>query len=223
MENLTLVIPAKNEKESLPKVFDELKNYKLKKIVVLEKADTETINSISNYHCDVIYQRNNGYGAALIEGINKVETKYFCIFNADGSFNPRELNTMQSSLIDNQSDFIFASRYEEGCKSDDDTIITLIGNYIFTKIGKIFFGLNITDILYTFVLGKTEEFKNLDIQSKDFGFCVELPIKAKRLKKKTITSKSHERSRIGGKKKVNALKDGFLILTHMINLFFNKN
>ena len=138
MENLTLVIPAKNEKESLPKVFDELKNYKLKKIVVLEKADTETINSISNYHCDIIYQRNNGYGAALIEGINKVETKYFCIFNADGSFNPRELNTMQSSLIDNQSDFIFASRYEKGCKSDDDTIITLIGNYIFTKIGKFF-------------------------------------------------------------------------------------
>ena len=31
---------------------------------------------------------------------------------------------------------------------------------------------------------------------------------------------SYEKKRIGGKKKVNALKDGFLILTEMIKLFF---
>ena len=35
-------------------------------------------------------------------------------------------------------DFVFASRYEKNCGSDDDTIVTLIGNYIFTYIGKIF-------------------------------------------------------------------------------------
>ena len=38
-----------------------------------------------------------------------------------------------------QLDFIFASRYEANSGSEDDTIITLIGNYIFTYIGKIFF------------------------------------------------------------------------------------
>ena len=31
---------------------------------------------------------------------------------------------------------------------------------------------------------------------------------------------SHEKSRIAGKKKVNAFKDGFLILKEMISLFF---
>ena len=31
-------------------------------------------------------------------------------------------------------DFIFGSRYEHNSGSDDDTIITKIGNYIFTKI-----------------------------------------------------------------------------------------
>ena len=45
------------------------------------------------------------------------------------------------------SDFIFATRYEKNCASDDDTIITYIGNFIFTKIGNIFFNVNITDIL----------------------------------------------------------------------------
>ena len=43
--------------------------------------------------------------------------------------------------------------------SEDDTIITLIGNKIFSFIGKYFFSLPISDILYTFVLGKTKNSK----------------------------------------------------------------
>jgi len=36
------------------------------------------------------------------------------------------------------------------------------------------------------------------------------------------SSNSYERKRIDGKKKVNAFRDGFLILIHLIYLFFNK-
>ena len=36
MSDLTLIIPAKNEKESLPKVLDELKDFSLKKNIILE-------------------------------------------------------------------------------------------------------------------------------------------------------------------------------------------
>ena len=88
MDNLTLIIPAKKESESLPNVLMELKKYNLKIIIVLEKSDQETIDSIKNYECQILYQTNNGYGDALIMGLNSVQTKYFCIFNADGSFNP---------------------------------------------------------------------------------------------------------------------------------------
>jgi hypothetical protein len=37
MINITLVIPAKNESESLPLVMENLKNIPVKKIVILEK------------------------------------------------------------------------------------------------------------------------------------------------------------------------------------------
>ena len=57
MKNLTLVIPAKKEKESLPKVINELKKYDLKILVVLEKNDLETINSISNFDCQLVFQK----------------------------------------------------------------------------------------------------------------------------------------------------------------------
>ena len=38
MENLTLVIPAKNEKESLPLVLDELKKFNALELSLLSKA-----------------------------------------------------------------------------------------------------------------------------------------------------------------------------------------
>jgi len=69
-------------------------------------------------------------------------------------------------------------------------------------------------------MARTSCAKNLGLSSKDFSFCVELPIKAKRANYKICTSKSFERSRIAGKKKVNAFKDGLKILFSMIKLFF---
>ena len=92
MKEITLIIPAKNEKESLPHVLNELKKYNLKTIIVLEESDKETINSLKNFNCEILFQKNKGYGDALIQGINYVHTKFFCIFNADGSFDPVELS-----------------------------------------------------------------------------------------------------------------------------------
>ena len=40
------------------------------------------------------YTRITKVMVMLIQGIKNVRTKYFCIFNADGSFNPIELDEM---------------------------------------------------------------------------------------------------------------------------------
>tara|TARA_B100000767_G_scaffold48155_1_gene42977 strand:+ start:260 stop:925 length:666 start_codon:yes stop_codon:yes gene_type:complete len=219
MKNLTLIIPAKNESESLPEVLKEIKDYECKVIVILEASDIETIEAIENFDCKIVYQSDKGYGNALIEGMSNVETEYLCIFNADGSFNPKYLNEMLNTCRNN-IDFVFASRYMSGGGSDDDTFLTTIGNFIFSGIGNIFFSLKLSDILYTFLLGKTESFKNLDLKSKDFCLCVEMPIKAKKNKMSFIDLPSYERKRIAGKKKVNEFRDGFKILFYMIKSFF---
>lgn len=223
MNDLTLVIPAKHESESLPYVLNEIKNLNLKTKIILQRDDILTINSVKNCNCEIIYQEENGYGNALIQGINTVETKYFCIFNADGSFNSKEIPIMINILKKEDSDFVFGSRYQSNSDSEDDTFITFIGNFFFTKLGKMLFNLPLTDILYTFVIGKTKKFKLLNCKKKDFSFCIELPILANRHKMKIVSSSSHERKRFAGKKKVNAIKDGFLILKYMIYLYFNKN
>lgn len=221
MKDLTLLIPAKNESESLPLVLDELKDYECQKLIVLDEGDVDTINSIKNFDCEILFQKNKGYGSALIEGINKINTDYMCIFNADGSFDPKYLEQMLNQCK-SSSDFVFSSRYSKGGGTEDDTFLTFIGNKIFTTIGNIFFNLKIDDILYTFVMGRSKSFKSLNLKYSDFRFCVELPIFANKQSKNYINLGSFERKRLKGKKKVNEFKDGFLILIGMISLFFKK-
>ena len=219
MKNLTLIIPAKNESASLPAVLEEIKDYECKLIIILEVSDIETIKVAKNFDCKIIHQSDKGYGNALIEGMQNVETDYLCIFNADGSFDPKYLNDMLNTCKKNL-DFVFASRYMNEGGSDDDTFLTKVGNFIFSGIGNIFFSLKLSDILYTFLLGKTESFKRLSLKSKDFCLCVEMPIKAKKNKMNFIDMPSYERKRIAGKKKVNEFKDGFKILIYMVKIFF---
>ena len=218
--DLTLIIPAKYESESLPIILDDLKKFNFQIIVSLHHEDKLTIKAISSYNLRTVMQKNKGYGNALIEGINACKTKYFCIFNADGSFNENDLPKMLD--LNKKNDFIFTTRYGHGASSDDDTMVTFIGNKFFSLLGKIFFSLNITDILYTYVMGKTESFKKLNIMNNDFRFCVEFPIKMHRKNMKYDSISSHEKKRIAGKKKVSPFKDGFLILIEMIRLFFKK-
>ena len=79
MRDVTLVIPAKFEADSLPYVLEELKRYPVKKIIVMPKSDIMTFKVIKKYNCKIIFQKNAGYGSALIQGILSVKSKYFCI------------------------------------------------------------------------------------------------------------------------------------------------
>ena len=110
MKNLTLLIHAKKEKESLPQVLNELKNFNYQKLIIVQQDDMETINSVKEFNPEILFQKNKGYGDALIDGINKCDTEYFCIFNADGSFDPKEIPNMLEKLKSENLDFVFCSR-----------------------------------------------------------------------------------------------------------------
>jgi glycosyltransferase involved in cell wall biosynthesis len=222
---ITLLIPAKNEKESIFYVLNELKKYKFKIFVILEESDVETLEVVKKFRNQIIFQqkKEKGYGSAILKGLKKVKTKYFSIFNADGSFNPKEIKNMKTTLLNNDLDIVFASRYL-GPKSgsDDDTILTFLGNQIFSFLGKILYQLQISDLLYTFILANSKKVKNLKLTSYDFRLCAEIPIKAKFNKLNLKDCWSYERKRYSGKKKVNEFKDGFLILLYMIKFFLLK-
>ena len=226
MDHLTLIIPAKEEKHSLPRVLNEVKNLELKILIVLAKNDYETIEAIKNYDCEILFQTGKGYGNAIREGINHAATKYVSIFYADGSTDPKNLKPMLDKIIDQKNQIVFGSRYEKNAGSHDDNLITKIGNYFFTLFGNIFFSLNISDILFTYIVAEKSALDKLKLTSDDYCLCVEIPIKTKKIGFKYATHPCFERKRLADKKKVKAFNDGLKILNHMIksfiSVFFNK-
>lgn len=219
MRHISVVIPAKNEKESLEKTICEILNYKFinEIIVVVDSHEDNSISIAKRFNAKIIIQKKNGFGSAVIEGFNYAKNRYACIFNADYSFNPKYLKKM--IIKSSKYQFIFGSRYLKDAYSDDDTIITYIGNKIFTFLSQKLLKTKLSDILFTYVLCNVKNFKKLRLKNYDFRFCIELPTKVHRNNYKYTEIPINERKRFSGKKKVNEFKDGFLILLVIIKFF----
>ncbi len=223
MKDITLIIPAKEEPNALPMVLNEIKKKELnvKILVVLHESDTQTLNSIKAYNCEILFQTQRGYGNAIVEGIHHTKTKYSCIYYADGSTDPIYINPMLEMLEKQNLDLIFGSRYEKKAHSYDDDIITRIGNYGFTFLGNFLMKLNISDLLFTYIFAKTECLKKMNLLSNDYCLCVEIPVKAKFNNFKYLTIPCIERKRFADKKKVKAFGDGFKILKYLLKKYLN--
>ena len=219
MSKISLVVPSKNEKESLSSVLTELIKYKSiigEIIIVVDDVNDNSIPVAKNFDCKIIIQENKGFGAAIIEGFKNAEYQFGCIFNADYSMDPKYLSMLIE--ISKNADFVFGSRYtnDNESGSNDDDIITFIGNRVFSFMTNKLLGINLNDILYTYVLCNVKKFNMLNLEKNDFTLCIELPVKIKKNKFSYSEISMRERKRFGGTKKVRVLKDGFLILLEIL-------
>jgi len=224
LDDIEVLIPTFNEEKNLPITINSLKKIGFNNLTILDAlSDDETVKVAKENNCKVLVDptRRLGFGYSIINGINKSSSKYLCIFDADGSFDPNTILQMKDRYIKNNLDFIFGSRYLGGKKSDDDTLITLFGNYFFTKLISLLFDFKTTDALFLYLFGKTENFKKLTLKEKDFKICTEALIKA-RTNYKCEEIFSHEKKRIYGTTKVNRIKDGFLLLVNLFSLWLKK-
>ena len=221
--DLTILIPCKNDRENLIQVISSIKKkyHNINILVVASSLKDIDENQLKNFsNTNFIFQKKIGYGAAIIEGIEKISTKFFIIHNADGSFETDIIADMYE--LSSRYNFVFCDRYMKGGSSEDDTIITFVGNKIFSFISKILLKINLSDVLYTHVLCNTNIVKKFHLKQKDFTFCIELPLNVFNKSEKTISIPSKERKRISGTKNVNEFKDGFLILIFIIRKFLFK-
>ena len=220
MQKINLIIPSKEKIEHLYKIISPLLRRKEINKIILVLNEKNKKKFIKNKKLKIIVQKKSGYGSAIKEGFKISKSKFSCIFNADGSFNANDLPSMIK--LTKQSDFIYASRYMKGAGSEDDNMITLIGNFVFSLMGRVLLNVKLTDILYTFVLCNTKKFNKLNIVSYDFRFCIELPYKVSQNKFTYTELKSKEFKRKFGEKNVNELVDGFLILIEVLRCFLKR-
>ena len=128
---------------------------------------------------------------------------------------------MINKLYSDKLDLVFGSRYEKNSYSLDDDFVTRIGNYFFTFLGNFLMKLKISDLLFTYILGKTECFKKMNLTQDDYSLCVEIPFNTKKLDLKYASHPCIERKRLADKKKVKAFSDGLKILIYLIKKYLD--
>ena len=217
LHDVSLIIATYNEEESLGYVLDEIKDFNIGEIIIIDKSSTDNTKNIAeNYDVKFITQTKDGWGGAVKEAISQSSKKYITYMDGDGSYNPKALHEMKSLIED--LDAVFCSRYKDGAKSPDDTFIRALGNKFFTGLVRLRFKCNISDSLFFYPMFKRDILDFIELQSNDFTLCLELPVKVHQKELRYTEILSEERERYAGKTKVNALIDGLRILRGIFSI-----
>jgi dolichol-phosphate mannosyltransferase len=222
--NIEILIPTLNEEGNIEKVVNELKYEGFNNITILDGNSTDkTVDIAKRNGCRVLIDDPSisGFGGSVLNGFKNLKHEYFCIFDGDNSFNPKAISEMLDEII-RGADFVFGTRYLNNTKSDDDTLVTKFGNFFFTKLVRFLFNINTTDVLFLYVVGKTENVEKLKLKQQDFRFCTEFLIKCyQNFNCKEVLSK--ERKRFSGESKVNKIFDGLKLLINICSIYLKKN
>ena len=220
-----IFVPTLNEEGNIKNTIRGIKSNGFNNITILDGNSSDRTKEFAESLGCKIYLENEkkyqSFGGSIISAINKTKSEYCCVFDGDGSFDPSSLNLMLDK-INESNDFVFCSRYLGGQVSEDDTIVTKIGNFFFTNFVRIFFRIKTTDVLFLYFMTKTSNLRSINCRMYDFRICIEILIKAyKKFKCTEIFSK--EKKRLYGESKVNKILDGFKILYYLISLRLNHN
>ena len=77
--DLTIVIPTKNEEDCIKSTVEELQNLSFKNILIIDaNSKDNTISIAERLGCKIINQSGQGYGSAIVQSLKSVDTKYVC-------------------------------------------------------------------------------------------------------------------------------------------------
>jgi len=183
--NTSIVIPAKNEQESLPKVLGGLLKLKLKDyeiIVVVDQSEDKTAQVADSYarnykNIKAIHRDSaiKGFGAAIKEGTKLAKGKYIVWVMSDNSDDLSIIPEFMESL--KQYDMVFGSRYMKGSSNDLSAVKSILSSG-YSLVAKFLFNLKVNDITNAFRAFKKEVFNKINLESNDFAISPEFAIKS---------------------------------------------
>lgn len=219
---VSVIIPTKNEEGSIGRVLKEIPKNIVNEIIVIDGHSTDNTASEAKAKLRVgrdkfILQTEKGFGNALLQAFKASSGDVVIILNGDGSQNPKDIPLLLEKI--NQGyDYVIASRYAKGARSDDDTTIRFIGNRTLTWLTNLIHRTNVSDSLYFFTAISRRGLKKIHPTSPGFEFCIEILIMAHKAGLKFAEVPVVERASFS-KSKVNAFSVGWKILWKILKKY----
>ena len=176
---ISVIIPAYNEEDSIGLVLDALPQNLIHEIIVVDNNSTDdTARSASEKGARVVAEKRRGYGSACLKGISELDNPDIVVF-LDGDFSdyPEELVKLVAPIESGEMDFVLGSRMILPESRSALLPQSRYGNQLAVFLMRLFFRHKFTD-LGPFRAIRYESLKAIAMQDANFGWTVEMQIKA---------------------------------------------
>ncbi len=187
---LSIVIPAYNEEESISEtlrsLYVTLKKYDIPHEIWVtnDNSKDNTLGVLQELQKEIpslIFETNigpNGFGYAVRYGLERFSGDCVAVFMADMSDDPEDLVKYYKTMLTENVDAVFGSRWIKGGKVIDYPVVKKRINRIANFIIKMVIGIKYDDTTNAFKLYKRETMEGLKpFLSPHFNLTVELPLK----------------------------------------------
>jgi len=189
---LSIIIPAYKEEKNIYKTVSdildahEILDYEYEVIVVVDGSPDNTLKEAKRHKSKKVkvfsYKKNQGKGYAIKYGVRKAKGKIITFTDAGGDFDPKQFDNCVKLLEIFDADFVLGSKRHPASKIEYPRI-RRIYSWIYQKVIKVLFGLNVTDTQAGLKFMKAEVAKKVLPKAlvKQYAFDLEMLVIAKRI------------------------------------------
>lgn len=207
LTEVTVVIPALNEEGSLPLVLRDLPT--VGRVIVVDNGSRDATAGVASAHgATVVHEPQRGYGAACLRGLAAIRElidagnappRVVVFLDADYSDHPELLPRLVEPILSGQADFVLGSRLAGQRDPGAMPPQSVFGNRLACLLMRILFGVCYSD-LGPFRAIDYERLCSLGMCDRNFGWTIEMQIKAARAGLRTIEIPVPYRRRVGQSK-----------------------
>lgn len=217
---IDVIIPAYNEEESVGKVVEDIPKHLVRDIIVCNNASKDnTVEVAKAAGATVVDQPVPGYGNACLKGIEYINAKeqkpdIVVFLDGDYSDHPEEMVQLIKPILEDGKELVIGSRVlgklEKGAMMPQQ----IFGNWLATNLIRLFYSYEFTD-LGPFRAIRYDKLMEINMVDKDFGWTVEMQVKAAKHKLACTEIPVSYRKRIGVSKVSGTLR-GTVLAGHKI-------
>ena len=202
LTDVAVVIPALNEEESIPMVLAAMPP--VGAVFVVDNGSQDgTARAAAKGGATVLHQPQRGYGNACKIGIKQAAKEGFgvvVILDGDHSFDPQEIGKLVLPIASDEADMVLGDRTqlaEAGALQPQQRV----GNWVATRLIHAVSGHRYSD-MGPFRAIRTSALLAFDMQDPNFGWNVEMQLKALKLGFRVHEVSVHCRDRAAGESKI---------------------
>ena len=212
-----IVIPARNEEQSIGRVLDEIPRELVQEVIVVDNGSSDGTADVARTHgATVLSETEPGYGAACLRGIAHTtgDTDVIVILDGDHSDYPEDLPGILAPITAGEADFVVGSRVLGKAEPGALPWNQRWGNRLASFMMRVLYRRHFTD-MGPFRAMRREHLLAWEMRDRTYGWNVEMQAKAIIYGSRIVEVPVRYRRRIG-KSKISGTVKGTILAGTMI-------